>query len=782
MIGRTVSHYTILEKLGEGGMGVVYKAEDTRLRRTVALKILPREAVADPVAKARLTHEAQAAAALDHSNVCTVYEIGEADGYTFIAMALVEGESLRDRIAVGPLPLDTVLHVARQAGEGLAEAHRRGIVHRDIKPANVMVSENGQVKILDFGLARADWQSRLTKTGTAVGTVAYMAPEQATGGAEADARTDIWSFGVLLYEMISGRLPFRAEHEQAVLYSILNEAPEPLTAIRTGVPVELERIVAKAMAKRPEDRYQHVEDMLVDLNAAGRRILSPQQSATSRSAGATGRKRTRIVAATVVIAVAIIAAVLLSRQILTPGGGTSDLSIRSLAVLPFDNLMNDPEQDYFVEGMHEALITGLSKLGSLRVISRTSVMLFRDSQKPLPEIARELDVDALIEGSVLRVGDEVQITAQLIDGTSDEHLWADSYKRDLRDVLSMINDVAGKIAGEIQATLTPAQTERLANTRPVDPEAYEEVLRGMQMFNTFRISQVQVSLEHFNRAIEIDPGFAQAYAGLSGAYTVLAITGVPPMEVMPKAKAAAQKALELDDGLANAHTSMGYVLLYFDREWEAAGRAFRRALEIDPNDGMARHGYADYLLVLGRLDESVDEVVRGRQSNPLSPMSNAVVVGHLYMARRYDELLEEADKLMAVNPHYPAVQNFVRQTYWQLGKYEKTVELLRSAGWTREPAIREAIDRGYAESGPRGTMLALARLWEARSDTTFVRPTTVALYYAWAGQAEPAMTWLEKAEELRSPTFVHIMLDPAFDALRDTPRFQALLRKLNLSG
>jgi serine/threonine protein kinase/tetratricopeptide (TPR) repeat protein len=781
MIGQAISHYKIVEKLGEGGMGVVYKAEDTRLKRTVALKLLPREAVADPVAKARLTHEAQAAAALDHPNVCTVYEIGEADGYTFIAMACVEGESLRERITAGPLPLDTVLDVARQTGEGLAEAHRKGIVHRDIKPANVIVSGGGQIKILDFGLARADWQSRLTKTGTAVGTVAYMAPEQATGGVEADARTDIWSFGVLLYEMISGRLPFRAEHEQAVLYSVMNEDPEPLTAIRTGVPVELERIVAKAMSRRPEDRYQHVEDMLVDLKAVGKLIYGKRKDDSSLRTGA-ARRKTRVVAGAIVVVVAVIAVVVLSKRILEPGERAAGGSIRSLAVLPFDNLMNDPEQDYFVEGIHEAVITGLSKLGSLRVISRTSVMLFKDSRKPLPEIAKELDVDALLEGSVLRVGSEVQITAQLIDGSSDEHLWADSYKRDLRDVLSMINDVAGTIAGEINATLTPAQTERLAKAHPVDPEAYDYMLRGLQMFNTFRSSQVRQSIDHFNRAIEIDPDFAQAYAGLSGAYTVLAIVGAPPADVMPRAKEMARKALDLDDGLAMAHTAMGYVLLYYDREWEEAGQAFRRALEIDPNSGMARHGYADYLLVLGRLDESVDEVVRGRQSNPLSPMSNAVVVGHLYMARRYDELIEEAEKLMAVNPDYPVVQGFVRQTYWQIGRYEEAAEMLRSAGWAQEPGTRAILDRGYAESGPRGVMLAMARLLEAESDTSFVRPTSIALYYAWAGQAESAMTWLEKAEEVRSPTFVHILLDPAFDAFRDTPRFRALLRRLNLPG
>ncbi|UCH83207.1 MAG: hypothetical protein JSW50_12185, partial [Candidatus Latescibacterota bacterium] len=454
--------------------------------------------------------------------------------------------------------------------------------------------------------------------------------------------------------------------------------------------------------------------------------------------------------------------------------------IQSLAVLPFDNMMDDPEQDYFVEGMHEALLTSLSKLGSLRVISRTSVMRYKDTDKPIPAIASELDVDALIEGSVLRVGDEVRITAQLIDGGSDEHLWAESYDRDLHNVLSLLNEVAGAIADQIHATLTPEQKERLEHARPVNLEAYDALLRGQQLFNTFRTKNIRESINYFDKAIEIDPEFVDAHAWRGGAYIVLSIFGHPPNEVMPEARLSAQRALELDDDSAIAHTAMGYVVLYYDRDWAAGGAAFRRALDIDPNGAMARHGYADYLIAMGKLDESVEQCLLGRKSNPLSPLSNAVVVGHLYIARRYEETIAEADKLLAVDPNFLAVRGFKRRAYWQMGRREEAHQMYCETPWGRQPHFKEALDRGYAQSGPVGASVAVAQVLEARSDTTFIDPLDIAIFYARGGKDEHAMNWLEKAMEGRSPTIIHAMLDPCFDSLRDTQRFKALRRKMNL--
>jgi serine/threonine-protein kinase len=792
MIGQTISHYKILEKLGEGGMGVVYKAEDTKLKRIVALKFLPREMLADTEAKARLLHEAQAAAALDHPNICTIHEIEEDEGHTFIVMAFIDGYSVKEKISKGPMPLKDVLDITQQTVEGLAQAHQKRIIHRDIKPANVMVSSSGRVKIMDFGLARSEGQTRLTKTGSSVGTITYMSPEQARGETT-DQRTDIWSLGVLLYEMITGRLPFKGEHEQAILYSVLNEDPEPITGIRTGVPMELERIVNKAMAKRPEERYQHVEDMLVDINLVTRKLASPigaelasDTEGKPRGEGKARGERTGLIVGAVILGmVAMIIAFVIVQGGKKPGEITPHVSgetgaIQSLAVLPFDNLMDDPEHDYFVDGMHEALITSLSKLGSLRVISRTSVMRYKDTTKPMREIAVELDVDALIEGSVLRIDDEVRITAQLIDGTSDEHLWADSYDRNLRNVLSLLNEVAGAIAHEVHATVTPEQKKRLAQARPVNLDAYDALLRGQQLFNTFKSANLYKAIDYFKKAIDIDPGFAEAHAWMAGAYMLLAVFGAPPTEVMPKSRAAAELALKFDDDLSIAHTAIGYVLLYFDRDWEAGGDAFKKALEIDPNSAMARHGYADYLLTVNRLGESVEQCVLGRKSNPLSPMSNAVLVGHLYIARRYEEMVAEANKLLAVDSTFITVKSFLRRAYWEMGEREKAIEMMRSAMWAKLPMYREAIDRGYAASGPEGVMLAVAHVLEARSDTTFVDPLDIAIWYARGGESERAMHWLERAMEERSPTIVHAMLDPCFDVVRDTQQFRKLRRRMNL--
>ena len=530
----------------------------------------------------------------------------------------------------------------------------------------------------------------------------------------------------------------------------------------------------------PENRYQHLDDLLVDLKAVQKRVAGPVAVM-----GRTSRKRFSMgFGAVVLVAAVVVTGFILSSQRGNTGGRVATSEgpgkIQSLAVLPLDNMMDDPEQDYFVEGMHEALITSLSKLGSLRVISRTSVIRYKDTVKSIPEIAKELDVDALIEGSVLRVGDEVRITAQLIDGKSDEHVWVDSYDRNLRNVLSLLNEVAGTIAGEIHATLTPEQAERLARERPVNLDAYDALLRGSQLMNTFRSKNVRESIGYFEKAIAIDGEFAKAHAWLAGAYVVSAILGAPPKDVMPKAKASAQTALDLDEGLASAHTAMGYVLLYFDREWEAGGEAFKRALEIDPNSGMARHGYADYLVARGRLDESVDQVLLGRKSNPFSPMSNAVVLGHLYIARRYEETVAEGEKLLAINPAYLAVNSFIRKAYWEMGKFEESLAMLRETSWAQQTQIREALDEGYADSGPRGAMLAVAHLLEAQSDTSYVDPLDIAFYFGRAGQDESTLDWLERAEGDMSPTLVHSMLGPNFDSIRDTPRFKALCRKMNL--
>jgi len=537
MIGRIISHYKILEKLGEGGVGVVYKGEDTKLKRTVALKFLPAELTRDPDAKKRFVHEAQAAGALDHPNICTIYEIDEAEGHTFISMACIEGQSLKDKIESGPvgangrspLPIDEALDIAIQVAEGLQAAHEKGIIHRDIKSANIMVTEKGQAKIMDFGLAKLAGQVRLTKTGTTVGTVAYMSPEQARGE-EVDHRTDIWSYGVVLYEMVTGQLPFKGEYDQAVVYSILNEEPEPMTGLRTGVPMELERVVNKALVKSLDSRYQNAGDILVDL-----RLL---------------RKELELMASKEQP----------SRENPQP----------SIAVLPFYNLSADKEQEYFCEGMTEEIINALTHVEGLRVVARTSAFSFRGKEIDVGEIGRKLSVETLLEGSVRKAANRLRIWVQLVNVVDGYHLWSERYDREMEDVFAVQDEISLAIADKLKVKLLRGEKTKLITHHTDDLEAYNLYLRGRYLWNKRTEGGIKKAIEHFKQAIKKDPSYALAYTGLADSYSTLtSYISILPKEVFPKGRDAALKALEIDDTLAEAHASLA--LIRRDYEWDWAG-------------------------------------------------------------------------------------------------------------------------------------------------------------------------------------------------------------------
>jgi serine/threonine-protein kinase len=774
MVGKTISHYKILEELGRGGMGVVYKAQDTKLKRTVALKFLTPQALGDEAEKSRLVHEAQAAAVLDHPNICTVYEIDESEGQTFISMAHIEGRPLEEKIEAGPLKLEEVLNIGIQTAEGLQAAHDKGIVHRDIKSANVMVTEKGQAKIMDFGLAKLAGRTVVTKEGTTLGTIAYMSPEQARGEM-IDHRSDIWSFGVILYEMIAGQLPFKGEYEQAIVYSIMNEDTEPLTAKRTGVPMELERIVNKATAKSQDERYQHVDEMLVDLRSVAKNLELPPVAIKESPTKATLLEKKRILLYGVVSALIIIFI----------GVGyyfTKEQSeaINSIAVLPLENFSGDPEQDYFVEGMHEALITDLSKISALKVISRTSVMRYKETEKSMPEIARELDVDALIEGSILRVEGQVRITAQLIHGPSDKHLWAGNYDRDLRNVLALLSEVAQAITGEIEVVLTQQEEERLAGARPVDPEAHEAYFKGRYSFNKLTGAGFRKALKYYQEALDIDPNFAQAWVGLASAHYVLGFFGHEPHdEVVPQSRAAALKALELDEGLGMAHAVLGWIKLYFDWDWSGAEEQLQQAIELNPHNALVRHGYADYLGVMGRVEESLRQVMIGRRSDPMSPLAILPLFGHLCFARHYDKCIKESQKMLELDPDFPGARGFLRQALWHKGMYEEALAEYRKA-WGYDEEIAEALERGYAESDPKGAMRELAQALAARAQTKDVSSLTIAGYYAMAQEIDPVFEWLERAYEEHKPRILHVKFDPKYDFVHSDPRFQNLMRRIGL--
>jgi len=653
MIGKTISHYRIIEKLGEGGMGVVYKAEDTKLKRTVALKFLPGELTRDPDAKERFIREAQAAAALNHPCICTIYEVGEHDGQSFIAMELVEGESLKERIECGPLPIDDAVSSAVEVGEGLGEAHEKGIVHRDIKPGNIMLTSRGQAKILDFGLARLGADMKLTKTDTTLGTVAYMSPEQ-TSGKDVDRRTDIWSLGVVLYEMVAGQRPFAGDYEAAVAHSILNDAPEPLTARRSNVPLELDRIVGKALAKNPSERYPHVEDMLVDLRALRSATQSRPVAQGTKTAGGRNKLAIAGAAAGIVVVIALAVAILprLFRSGTQPRGPLAPSEQKMLVVLPFENL-GSPEGEYFANGITDAITARLAGVSGLGVISRQSAMQYKKTTKTIRQIGKELGVDYVLEGTVQRerLGDpasRVRVIPQLVRVANDTHVWADTYDEDMTEVFRIQSDIAERVAAQLDVALLEPERRAMQKRPTENLAAYENYLRGTDYAYSLDVSNVEMSVSFFQKAVSLDPQFAEAWACLSIVHRALYWAFDRPGGLTPLIEAA-KRAQQLAPDLPETHLALGYVA-YSQREFDRALEHFDRAERLRPN-GETAQAIGFTLRRMGRWQEALNY---GEKAGRLLPRSADVFVDILGVTkqylRRFDEAEQDADHAIWLLP------------------------------------------------------------------------------------------------------------------------------------
>ena len=793
MRGQRLGHFRILDKIGAGGMGEVYRARDEQLDRDVALKILPATSFCDPTARTRLLREARTASKLNHPHVCTIHEVGEADpstgsgqGVLYIAMELVEGQPLSVRLAEGPLRPDEVLRYGLQLTDAVAHAHEHGVVHRDLKSANVVVTPDGRLKVLDFGLARqvshdelveatsmTQAPASLTAPGMLVGTLAYMAPEQLRGQ-PANTRSDVWALGVMLQEMATGQRPFQGNTPFELSSAILSQAATPLPA---SVPAELQGVIERCLRKEPGQRYRRASEVHAALEAVQSGTALPRPRVARKAW--TPRRWLAVAAAAVVLvaAIAVISAGLLLRRLpAAPAAPTQ----HALAVLPLANLSGDPNQKYFVDGLTDALIDNLARVGgALRVVSRSSTEVYAANPKPLAQVASELAVDAIVEGSVAREGNLVRVTAALIDPPTGRRLWSERYERNLTSILALQADIARAVAEAIKGALSPEEEQNLARTREVNPQVYEAYLQGMHYLNQSTPDALKKGMDFLHQAIEQDPTDPLAYAGLADGYITLAHGANPPQDALKLAKAAARTAVELDGNLAQGVFALGAIKGYDEWDWPGGIAALRRTIDLNPSFAMAHYHLAWFLALQGQMPEAIAEHIKAREADPLNPLHTAWL-GELYRwDGQYDKAMAEARKSIEINPKFPPGHFVLGMTYADQERWDQAVEAMRQAG-EANPNWRWALGAMYARVGRTDEarrMLAELKKLPTRSWTALWR----GCIHAALGEKDEAFKWLSyEPHHIWTPWLFSKEWQIFIKPLHDDPRFREMQRKMNV--